>query len=163
MEIVVLLDIKYSKSKRLLTVEYQPPENEKEVVFMEAHSGGWDSYKALPNGNWVIVENPSGDRSYFGLFFVDKQINDQFKHDLKWRDGIRFGFHQVVGSHGCIMTKPSAGESYFDAKGKWDKIQQLIRTKRPRKIIGYQNNENPRIKDNTKYRISSYGNLQVTD
>jgi hypothetical protein len=106
---------------------------------MDATSGGWEMHQALPNGKWKIVENPSGDRSYFGLFSEDGKVNDQFKHGSKWRDGIRFGFHQATGSHGCIMTK------------------------RVQKVIRYRNNENPSRSDNTKYSIPSYGNLTVTD
>jgi hypothetical protein len=162
------LEIKFSKQKQLLTVKYTSPGNKEgetisETIKMEAHSGGWQSYQALPSGNWVIVENPSGYRDYFGLFFVDKQVNDQFKHGSKWRDGIRFGFHDDIGSHGCIMTKPSPGEAYSDAKHKWSKIQKLIRTKRTQKVIQYRNNEIPTQSDNTKYRVTSYGNLTVTD
>ena len=47
---------------------------------MKAYSGGWDESHALPKSEWLIVENPSGDKSYFGLFYQDKNVNDQFKH-----------------------------------------------------------------------------------
>jgi len=157
------LEIIYSNKSKLLTVKHTQPGKPDETILMEAHSGGWGAYQPLPKGKWLITENPRGNRSYFGLFYQDKNVNDQFKHGAEWRDGIRFGFHSVIGSHGCIMAKPSAGQSLVDAKNDWSKIQNLIRTKRTRKVIPYQNNENPRIKDNTKFQVSSYGNLTVID
>jgi len=157
------LNIVFEKNSKLLRITYKQSGKPDEIIQMEAHSGGWDAYKALPKGKWTITENPSGDKTYFALFYNDKKINDQFKQAGKWRDGIRFGFHSIIGSHGCIMTKPAAGETYVDAEKNWKKIQTLIRTKRLRKIISYQNNENPRIRDNTTYRVSSYGELTVAD
>jgi len=157
----VSLDIAYSKKTRQFTMKYIQA-GKSEVIMMEAHSGGWDEHRALPNGKWLIVENPSGDRTYFGLFYQDKNVNDQFKHGIQWRDGIRLGFHSVVGSHGCIMIKPAAGQIISDSQKMWGQIQHLIRTKRPKKIISYQNNENPQVRDNTKYNISSYGDMTVT-
>jgi len=158
------LTVTYSKKTRQITVKYTQASkpNEAQVIVMEAHSGGWDKHQALPEGKWLIVENPSGDRTYFGLFFQDKNVNDQFEHGIQWRDGIRLGFHSVVGSHGCIMIKPAAGQKLSTARKAWKEIQQLIRIKRPRKVITYQNNENPKIRDDTKYRISSYGYMIVT-
>jgi hypothetical protein len=153
--------ISFSKGKSLLTMQYSAPGKPIETIKMEAHSGGWDGYKALPVGKWLITENPSGDRSYFALFYQDAQVNDQFLDSTKWRDGIRFGFHTVVGSHGCIMTKPAVGQSPINASQQWKKIQKLIRTVRARKIIKYQNNENPKISDNTVYHISSFGIMEV--
>lgn len=157
------LEITYSKNSNRLTVTHTVAGKTAESIVMEAHSGGWDAHRALPKGKWLIVENPSGDRTYFGLFYQDKNVNDQFKHGREWRDGIRFGFHSVIGSHGCIMTKPAAGQSLVVADNNWKKIQKLIRTKRVRKLINYQNNENSRINDLTKYTVSSYGDMTVTD
>lgn len=157
------IEITFSRNTRLLTLVYKPPGKSSESIVMEAHSGGWDAHNPLPKGKWLITENPSGDRSYFGLFYVDKNINDQFRDTGKWRDGIRFGFHMVIGSHGCIMTKPARGQSPIDAHNQWKRIQELVRTKRPRKLHTYQNNEIPHKRDNTKYNVSSYGNLTVKD
>ncbi len=156
------LDITYSKSKLLLAIKYVEAGKQDEIITMEAHSGGWDGYKPLPTGKWLIVENPTGNRSYFGLFFQDKLVNDQFLDTGNWRDGIRFGFHNSIGSHGCIMTKPTLSETVTAAEVKWKRIQELIRTKRNKKMVKYQNNENPKVKDSTVYRVSSYGNLDVT-
>lgn len=130
---------------------------------MKAYSGGWDEFRALPKGKWLIVENPSGDKTYFGLFYQDKSVNDQFKHDAEWRDGIRLGFHREEGSHGCIMLTKAGDQKFRDAQKTWKKIQHLIRTRRPKHVISYQNNENPRIRDNTKFYISSYGSMRVID
>ena len=157
------LNITYSKNSKRLTVTNTVPGKPNETIVMEAHSGGWDAHRALPKGKWLIVENPSGDRSYFGLFYQDSNVNDQFKHGNKMRDGIRFGFHQIIGSHGCIMAKPTAGQPYTQAQQSWKKVQELIRSKRIRKLWTYQNNENPRINDHTKYTVSSYGDMTVTD
>lgn len=157
------LDVTYSKSRRLLTVKLTQSGKPEEIIKMEAHSGGWDGYKPLPRGKWLIVENPTGNRHYFGLFYQDGRVNDQFKHNDAWRDGIRFGFHDAFGSHGCVMAKAAPGQSVFDAHKNWQRIQELIRTKRPRKVVSYQNNENPKVNDNTKYHVSSYGNLNVVE
>lgn len=157
------LEVVYSKSSKKLSVTYRQAGKPDEVVIMEAHSGGWDAHRPLPKGKWLIVENPGGDRSYFGLFYQDNKVNDQFRHYNKWRDGIRFGFHSVVGSHGCIMAKPAAGQLYSEAQNNWKKIQNLIRTKRSKKLISYQNDENPRINDKNIYKVSSYGDMTVKD
>ncbi len=157
------LEVAFSKNQRRLTVKHSQPGKPVEIIVMEAHSGGWFAHRPLPTGQWLIVENPRGYRSYFGLFYQDNKVNDQFKHDKEWRDGIRFGFHSATGSHGCIMARPTAGQSYIDAQNAWARIQALIRTQRPRKVITYQNNENPSLLDNTKYCIMSYGHMAVSD
>lgn len=157
------LKITFSIKKRQLIVEQIIPGASSEKVIMQATSGGWDGYKHLPKGNWVITENPSGFRSYFGLFLVDNNINDQFLHDGKWRDGIRFGYHDDTGSHGCIMTKPSPGQSYIDGKHVWANIQKMIRTESSKKLLTYTNNQNPNKSDSTQYKLTSYGFLVVTD
>ncbi len=156
------LDATYNKRTELLTVMHTYGEK-KEVIVMKAHSGGWDEYRALPKGKWLIVENPNGDRTYFGLFYQDENVNDQFKHGTQWRDGIRLGFHGDDASHGCIMVTPARSQTFGDAQKNWIKIQKLIRTKRPKHVISYRNNESPRTRDNTKFHISSYGNMAVTD
>ncbi len=156
------LNIIYNRRTEWLTVTHTYGDK-KEVVVMKAYSGGWDGSRALPKGEWLIVENPSGDRSYFGLFYQDKSVNDQFKHGLQWRDGIRLGFHHDEGSHGCIMGTQADGQGFHEARKTWERIQHLIRTKRPNYVVSYKNNENPRVRDNTKYHISSYGNMTVTE
>jgi len=150
------LEITYSNNSKRLSVTHSEAGKSIETITMEAHSGGWDAHRALPKGKWLIVKNPSGDRSYFGLSYQDANVNDQFKHETKWRDGIRFGFHGAIGSHGCIMTTPALGQTFADAQLNWKKIQQKIRTRRTRKPHTYQNNENPRINDQNKYTVSRY-------
>ena len=54
------LKITFSIKKRQLIVEKIIPSASSEKVIMQATSGGWDGYKHLPKGNWVITENPSG-------------------------------------------------------------------------------------------------------
>ena len=157
------LKITFSIIKRQLTVEKFIAGVTNEKIIMQATSGGWDDYKHLPKGNWIITENPSGYRSYFGLFLSDGNVNDQFLHNGKWRDGIRFGYHDNTGSHGCIMTKPSNGQSYLDGKKLWENIQNIIRTVRRKNILTYSNNQNPNKLDNYQYRVTSYGLLVVTD
>ncbi|CCN83018.1 hypothetical protein VIBNISFn27_750080 [Vibrio nigripulchritudo SFn27] len=140
-------------------------------IEMSATSGGWDEYDPLPKGKWVIAENPSGLREYFGLFYLDSHINDQFKDNGKWRDGIRFGYHRRSGSHGCIMARPfpndlknmSVPAATMKGYNLWDEVQMLIRTKGTKKVIRYQNDEIPHRKDSTIYRITTYGYLTVTD
>jgi len=156
------LDITYNRRKKWFTVT-STYRNKKEVIVMKAYSGGWDESRALPKGEWLITENPSGDRTYFGLFYQDKNVNDQFKDDEQWRDGIRLGFHGEPGSHGCIMITQTDGQGFRETQKTWKKIQHLIRTKRSKYVISYQNNESPRTRDNTKFYISSYGNMTVTD
>lgn len=131
---------------------------------MDAGSGGWENTRPLPNGTWTITEDPSGNRNYFGLFLNDNKINDQFQDNKKWRDGIRFGYHDAIirGSHGCIMTHNSSGQTYEEGKKTWTKAMNLIRS-RPAKIITYTNNENPRRRDDIQYKIRSYGTLKVVD
>ncbi len=165
-EINMGLKITFERVKQKLTVERtfvnSAGKNDIETIIMEATSGGWDKHKPLPLGKWTIAENPTGNRNYFALFFQDGNINDQFK-DGHWRDGIRFGFHRSVygtGSHGCIMTNTAANKTYADSLAKWEKIQKLIRAT-PVSVLTYQNIENPRRKDNTVYKIKSYGFIKV--
>lgn len=160
------LEITFSISKQLLTVGYNSPGKPSEEITIRALSGGWDNHKPLPVGQWLIVENPTGNRNYFGLFYKDRQINDQFFDIDHWRDGIRFGYHETTeaGSHGCIMTSPPdrySGNQAAEAREKWVRIQQLIRAVRPRKILRYKNNENPKINNTSSYAVSSYGYMQV--
>lgn len=161
------LDITFSLGKETIVVKDKASN---EVIIMTATSGGWDEHKPLPKGKWVIAENPRGFRDYFALFYVDSNINDQF-FDEKWRDGIRFGYHGDEGSHGCVMTrlydKDAIGLSFRDVKDKgqmvWDHVQDLIRKKGQKKIITYKNNEIPHKRDDTAYRLTSYGYLRVVD
>jgi hypothetical protein len=39
----------------------------------------------------------------------------------------------------------------------------MLRIIRPKKVVGYQNNENPKVNDNTKYHVAGYGNLNVVE
>ncbi len=161
------LQITFSLGKETIFVKNNATN---EVITMTATSGGWDEHKALSKGKWVIAENPSGFKDYFALFFEDSNINDQF-FDEKWRDGIRLGYHGGEGSHGCIMTKlhkkEAIGLNPQDARTKgeitWKIIQDLIRKKGQKKVITYKNNEIPNKRDDTTYRLTSYGYLTVVD
>lgn len=61
------------------------------------------------------------------------------------------------------MTHP--GNLQFDAfeksKEKWAFIQNLIRTKGPKRLHRYKNNENPKFSDPKVYAMTSYGTLKV--
>ena len=159
----MLVSVEFSKICRKLVLK-KHFSGKTQVMEMDAASGGWPNARALPKGAWTIAENPSGDRSYFALFYHDGNINDQFLDNNKWRDGIRLGYHhsRYQGSHGCIMTQNSDRQTIEEGRKVWGKIQELIRS-RPSRIIAYKNNENPWRRDNAKYNLRSYGTLKVID
>ncbi len=64
------LKITFSIIKRQLTVEKFIAGVTNEKIIMQATSGGWDDYKHLPKGNWIITENPSGYRFTSVYFYL---------------------------------------------------------------------------------------------
>lgn len=66
-----------------------------------------------------------------------------------------------------LYDKDAIGLSFRDVKDKgqmvWDHVQDLIRKKGQKKVITYKNNEIPHKRDDTAYRLTSYGYLRVVD
>jgi len=160
------------RPKRTLKITYDRKEEElvavltvdgeSQTITLNADSGGWDDHNALPQGKWYIVKNPRGDDNYFALFRDDGNINHQFSDGGKWRDGIKLGFHNITGSHGCVMGTPWGGWSGYDfsAKSDWGTLQGWIRSS-PTETFRYQNNEIPNRSDPNWYTGTSYGTLNV--
>jgi hypothetical protein len=62
------------------------------------------------------------------------------------------------------MTQPpivSDPSTWGTGEAQWARIQELVRTVWPARLIRYQNNENPTKHDPAIHRIRSYGDLTV--
>lgn len=89
------LQIEFSISKRKLKITDLSNRANPVHIEMDAISGNNHDVRSVVTGEWLIVENPRGTRNYFALFYVDKNINDQFLDEGTWRDGIRMGHNRT--------------------------------------------------------------------
>ena len=124
----IVFDNIANKLKAILTTTSNTCVIEMDAVSGDPGDGSWDYADSLPAGEYRIVENPTGNRNYFGLFFLDSNVNDQFLDGGTWRDGIRLGFNDFLGSHGCIITRQSSESDYGAAAIRWKLLQESIRS-----------------------------------
>lgn len=84
-----------------------------------------------PGGKYVIVDNPNprkGTEEWFGLFRIDKRMDDYFDQNGIERSGVRL--HPGSMSFGCVTVT----KCQDDGEKKWKELRDLIKNTKTEKI-----------------------------